>query len=74
MKNFKNFINKDANIEEDTLAFTYNDGGDDQTVLITGSKSELKKVENKLPSGTKYTDNVPDNAQKISASNWLKIQ
>ena len=72
MKTYKSFVND--MLEEETLAFVYNDGGTDQTVLISGSKSQLKKVENKLPSGTKIVDNVPSDAWEISASEWLKIK
>lgn len=72
MKSFNGFI-RDT-MDEGTIAFTYNDGGTDQTVLISGSASELKKVEKKLPTGTKLTKNVPDDAWEISASEWLKIK
>ena len=73
MKSYKRFISNA--IEEDTIAFRYNDGGDDQTVVINGSKSQLKKVENILGSNTRYidADDAPRDAMKISASNWLKI-
>lgn len=70
--NYKNFIKN--NIREETLAFVYNDGGTDQTVLISGSKSQLRRVENKLPSGTKIIKDVPSDAWEISASEWLKIK
>ena len=70
--NYKQFIK--THLKEDTLAFVYNDGGTDQTVIISGSKSQLKKVQNKLPSATKYVDNVPSDAWEISASEWLKIK
>ena len=72
MKTYKGFIDANA-IEEETLAFTYKDGGQDQTILISGSSSQLKKVKKKLPGGTKVVDNVPKGAMEISASDWLKI-
>ena len=72
MKTFKSFIESQT-VEEDTLAFSYSDGGTDQTVLISGSKSQLKKVKKKLPGGTQIIDDVPKGAMEISASNWLKI-
>lgn len=72
MKTYKSFIKSQA-IEEDTLAFSYSDGGTEQTILISGSSSQLKKVKRKLPGGTKLIDNVPKGAMEISASDWLKI-
>jgi len=72
MKTFKSFF-KEA-IEEETLAFVYSDGGKDQTVVISGSSSQIKRVENKLPFGTKYVDDWDEDAMEISASDWLKIK
>ena len=72
MKTFRSFSQKQ--IEEETIAFVYNDGGTDQTVLISGSSSQIKKVENKLPTGTKIVKDVPSDAMEISASDWLKIK
>lgn len=73
MKTFNGFVKKNI-IKEGSIAFTYSDGGTDQTVLISGSASELKKVEKKLPTGTKVINDVPSGAMEISASEWLKIQ
>lgn len=73
MKTFSRFVNKNT-IKEGSIAFSYNDGGTDQTVLISGSASDLKKVEKKLPAGTNIIKNVPSGAMEISASEWLKIK
>lgn len=72
MKSYTSFVKK--MLEEDTLAISYKDGGEDQTIIITGSSSQIKKVKNKLPAGTKTVENVPEGAMEISASNWLKIK
>jgi hypothetical protein len=75
MKKFRSFINEMSNaVNEDALSFTYNDGGDDITVVISGSKSDLKKIKKNLPAGTKMVDNVPKDALKMSASDWLELQ
>jgi hypothetical protein len=63
-----------TNVSEDALSFTYNDGGDDMTVVISGSSSELKKIKKNLPAGTKMVDNVPKDALKITASDWSNLQ
>ena len=72
MKNYKEFIK--ININEDQLAFVYNDGSEEQTVVISGTAAQLKKVKSKLPSGTKTINNVPDDVMEIPASEWLKLQ
>jgi hypothetical protein len=73
MKTYKDFVKSNV-IEEETIAFTYKDGGDDQTVIISGSSSQLKKVQDRLPAGTKLIKNAPEGSMKITASEWLKIQ
>ena len=70
---YKDFV-KTMSVEEDTLAFTFNNGGTDETILISGSSSQLKRVKKRLPTGTKLTSDVPDDALEISASDWLKIK
>ena len=75
MINYKKFIKN--NINEDTITFTYGNGSEEQTVVISGSGAQLKKVKTKLPPGTKMiksVDGTPDGAMEISASEWLKIQ
>ena len=73
MKTFSVFIKKNT-IKEGTIAFTFDNGGTDQTVLITGNSSELKKVEKRLPTGTKIVRDVPEDAWEISASEWLNLK
>jgi hypothetical protein len=73
MKTYIDFIKSNV-IEEESIAFSYKDGGDEQTVLISGSSSQIKKVRNRLPSNTKFIDNAPEGSMEISASEWLKIQ
>jgi hypothetical protein len=67
-------MKKKANVSEDAMAFTYNDGGDDMTVVISGTKSELNKIKKKLPAGTKMIDKVPKDALKMTASDWSELQ
>ena len=71
MKTFKTFL---QSIDEETIAFTYDDGGDEQTVLITGSSKQINKIKKTLPAKTKLVDNVPKGALKMSASDWLNLQ
>jgi hypothetical protein len=73
MKTYKDFISTN-DINEDSFSFSYNDGGHDVTVLISGSSKDIKKVKRNLPSNTKFVNNVPDDATKICASDWLKLQ
>ena len=73
MKTYKSFINSKA-IEEDTIAFSYSDGGKDQIVSITGSSSQIRKVKKNLPDGTKFIKHAPDDAMEISASDWLNLK
>jgi len=76
MKHYKEFVNecRSANISEESLAFSYNDGGEEMTVVISGSKGELRKIKKNLPAGTKLINNVPEDAMKIKASEWEQLQ
>jgi len=70
---FKEFI-KEYTIDEDSLAFSYKDGDDEQTILITGKSKQIKKIKKSLPNSAKVVNNVPDGAVKMSASDWLSLQ
>ena len=74
LKAFTKKKKKKKAIKEEALAFTYNDGGEDMTVVISGSKRELSKIKKNLPAGTKMVNNVPEDAMKISASEWEQLQ
>ena len=73
MKTYEDFINE-ITLSEETLIFSYNDGGEEQYVVIKGTPSEINKVKKKLPFGTKFVEDAPKDAWEISASDWLKIK
>lgn len=76
MKSYKTFITEKTLAEKkDHLAFSYNDGGSDQVVIISGSPSQIDRVRSKMDRSMKEVDvSLSDSsAQKISASDWLKI-
>ncbi len=75
-KTYKTFVRcfqKGDYLREDTLSFSYDDGGTEQFVVITGSSGQIKRVKNSLPDGTKFTTRVPKDAMEVSASEWLKL-
>jgi len=73
MITFNDFMKNNV-IDEESIAFSYKDGGEEQTVLISGSSSQIKKIKKRLPSDTKFIDDAPEGSMEISASEWLKIQ
>jgi len=77
MKSYKQFVNTQS-VEEESIAFSYKDGGIEQYVLISGSPSEIKNVQKKLDKSAKsvipaYAESM-DDVLRISASEWLKIK
>ena len=77
MKKYTEFITE--HIEKEDIAFSYDDGGHKQFVLISGSSEDIERVREKLHSSVKVLDpddidKDDDNVWKISAREWLKIK